>query len=176
MIQSGRIYLRALERNDLPSLQKWRNIKFFRDNFREYRELSYENQAQWYDFIQKKESNTLMFGVCDSTNNELIGAAGLCYINWVYSNADLSFYIGKDELYADDIFGRATVEAILEYGFKSLNLRRIWCELYETDLVKARLLGSIGFKKEGVLRDNSFKNGKFIDGHIWAILASEYKI
>jgi RimJ/RimL family protein N-acetyltransferase len=173
MISQGSIFLRALEKSDLSSLQSWRNIKEFRDNFREYRELSLDNQLQWFDSVQKG-SNTLMFGICDAMSGELIGAGGLCYIHWVYRNADLSFYIGKDKLYADNSFGRDTVQALLSYGFRQLNMHRIWCELYETDSMKAGLLSELGFQKEGVLRDNAFKNGKFVNGHIWAMLEGQY--
>lgn len=174
MIEHGSIQLRALEKDDLPHLKEWRNRKDFRDNFREYRELSMDHQESWYTTVKDKNSPHQMFAVIEKKTGKLIGAAGLCYIHNVYRNADLSFYIGKDGLYADDLYGKDTVFALLTYGFKHLGLKRIWCELYETDSMKQKLLGGMGFTKEGTLRCNTFKNGKFLNGHIFAILDTEF--
>lgn len=175
MIEYGTIQLRALEKTDLPALQEWRNRKHFRDHFREYRELSMDHQEAWYSTIKEKNSPHQMFGVVLKGTEELIGAAGLCYIHLVYRNADLSFYIGKDDLYADKQYGKDTVLALMQYGFNHLGLKRIWCEIYETDRMKTALLSQLGFQKEGVLRANTFKNGTFINGQIFAILEDEFK-
>ncbi len=176
MISYGRIYLRAVEDRDLNVLQEWRNIETYREKFREFRELSMRHQKDWYEKVCRAESKDYMFAVCDAGNGDLIGAAGLCYINWVYRNADLSFYIGKDQLYADFEFAQDTVRALLSYGFEQLNLKRIWCELYEGDLKKRTLLSQMGFIHEGTLRSNAFKNGKYVNGMIFAMLDDDYNI
>jgi len=157
----------------IESLKIWRNIPDFRDNFREFREINSEQQMRWFESVSAPNSIHHMFGITDKESGELIGAAGLCYIHWAYRTADLSFYIGKDGLYADGIYGRDTVEALLKYGFGSLNLNRIWCELYETDSQKIKLLESLNFLREGRLRSNAFKNGKYVDGFIYGKLKSD---
>jgi RimJ/RimL family protein N-acetyltransferase len=173
LIEFGEVALTALEKEDLPRLQSWRNNWKFRQYFREYRELSLVDQTRWYESISAPNSVHHMFAVRDTQSHEVIGAAGLCYIHWAYRNADLSFYIGKDDLYADPIFGKATVLALLKYGFMTLNLERIWCELYETDSLKIGLLKSLGFTLDGTLRKSAFKNGAFVNGHIFSVLKEE---
>ena len=49
MLSGKKVGLRAVERNDLPLLQAWRNRPDFRINFRENKELSLENQNKWFD-------------------------------------------------------------------------------------------------------------------------------
>ncbi|MBU6389800.1 GNAT family N-acetyltransferase, partial [Patescibacteria group bacterium] len=101
MLIGKKVSLRALEENDLPQLRDWRNNENFRKYFREFRELNLIDQKKWFDSQVVKNEQTIMFGVLDTQTQELIGVCGLCYINWAYRNADLSLYIGKDQIYID---------------------------------------------------------------------------
>ena len=137
MLSGKKVGLRAVERNDLPLLQAWRNRPDFRINFRENKELSLENQNKWFDNQVVNSERNFMFTIVDLNNNEPIGAAGLLYTDWVARFADFSFYIGKDGTYIDDN-GMADEAALLllQYGFEVLNLNKIWMELYEFDAKK----------------------------------------
>lgn len=57
---------------------------------------------------------------------------------------------------------------LLKHAFKKHKLKRIegWCRTFNK--VSARVLEKAGFKLEGVLRKNKFKNGKYLDDMIWA--------
>ena len=98
MIQGENYGLRAVEENDLEKLRDWRNLTDFRRNFREVRELSLEDQKTWLKSVNNSKQNNFMFSIINLENNEVIGAAGLLYINWIIRSADFSFYIGKDKL------------------------------------------------------------------------------
>lgn len=60
------------------------------------------------------------------------------------------------------------VKLITKYGFKKYKLKRIegWCRTFNK--ASARVLKKAGFKLEGILRKNKFKNGKYLDDIIWA--------
>jgi RimJ/RimL family protein N-acetyltransferase len=90
MIRGEKTGLRALEKSDLPQLRDWRNIPNFRKHFREVRELGMHNQEKWLE-ITNNRSTDFMFGIVDLKTNELIGAAGLLYINWINRAGDFSF-------------------------------------------------------------------------------------
>lgn len=177
MIKGTKVGLRAVEEDDLLKLRDWRNIESFRKNFREVRELNLLNQKRWYDAISGS-ANDFMFSVIKLEDNELIGACGLLYTNWVIRSADFSFYIGKNEEYLDkDGFGGEAVRLLIEYGFNSLNLHKIWMELYEFDKLKLNFfIDHIGFKKDGMLRDNCFSNGKYYNSYIISLLQEEYNL
>ena len=49
MLKGSKVYLCALEQEDLPLLMKWRNQKEFRKYFREYREINKDMQRRWYE-------------------------------------------------------------------------------------------------------------------------------
>lgn len=168
MIKGKFVGLRAVEKEDLKLLRDWRNISNFRRNFREVRELSLTDQEGWFDHLQKTKHINYMFTIVDLNTQKPIGAAGLLYINWIIRSADFSFYIGEDEAYIDDKgLAEEATQLLINYGFNNLNLHKIWMELYEFDKVKIDFfMTKFGFKKDGVLRDNCFEDGKYFDSFL----------
>ncbi len=168
MIKGKKVGLRSVEKQDLPFLRDWRNIVEFRKNFREVRELSLTDQEAWFDHLLKTKHINYMFTIVDLNTNKPIGAAGLLYINWVIRSADFSFYIGENEEYIDDKgIAEDATELLINYGFNSLNLHKIWMELYEFDTAKLDFfIKKFGFKKDGVLRDNCFEDGKYHNSYL----------
>ena len=102
MLAGKYVGLRAIEREDLPQLMAWRNNPDLRKYFRETNEIDSINQDKWFNIINDKNSIHKMFAIIKLDTDELIGACGLCYIDWINRSADFSIYIGYDNLYIDD--------------------------------------------------------------------------
>ena len=177
MIKSKNFGLRAVEEKDLEKLRDWRNLTDFRKNFREVRELSLTDQKNWLRSVNDAKQNNFMFSIIDLKNNQVIGACGLLYINWIISSADFSFYIGKDELYIDNKgIALEIANLLIDYGFNNLNLNKIWMELYEFDYKKINFFTKeFNFLVDGKLRQNCFEDGKYYDSLIISLLRSDYK-
>lgn len=175
MIKGKLVGLRALEREDLSLLRDWRNIAHFRRNFREHRELNLANQEAWFSKLESQRTD-FMFMIERVSDNTPLGACGLLYTNWIIRSADFSFYIGYQEKYIDDEgYADEAARLLLDYGFKTLNLHKIWMELYEFDKKKLDFFTKkFGFKVDGLLRDNCFEDGKYHNSHIISLLASEH--
>lgn len=175
MIKGAKVGLRALESEDLVLLRDWRNISSFRRNFREHRELNMFNQNAWYTRTMNS-ANDYMFMFERLADNQPVGAGGLLYISWVLRSADFSFYIGIDELYIDNSgLAYDAANLLLSYGFKTLNLNKIWMELYEFDHAKIDFFTKqFNFKVDGKLRQNCFEDGKYHDSFIISLLKDEY--
>ena len=60
MLKGEKIYLAAVERNDLHDLMLWRNREDFRKYFREYREINEDMQIKWYEDYVLKDKNTII--------------------------------------------------------------------------------------------------------------------
>lgn len=173
-MKGDKVYLAPIEEEDLRQLMIWRNLPEFRKHFREYRELSYQNQKNWFDSLAG-DRTTLMFSIKRIDNDELIGCCGLCYVNWVHKNADLSLYIGYEEAYIDEQgFAEESCKLLFNYGFNELNLHKIWTEIYEFDKKKKKLYEGFGFKEDGFLREQYFYDGKMWNSYILSLLRSEY--
>ena len=177
MIKGELVSLRAVEFDDLVILKEWRNLQEFRKNFREVRELNQDNQITWFKKLNSS-ANDFMFVIVRNADQKVIGACGLLYINWIIRSADFSFYIGESNLYIDSIgFAEDASKLLIKYGFDSLNLNKIWMELYEFDLSKINFFtNKFSFSIDGKLRENCFEDGRYYDSLIISLIAKDFTL
>lgn len=161
--------LRAIERADLPILLEWRNQPELRQYFREYRELSMDNQINWYERMLNDPS-TLMFTINNLENNNIIGACGLCYIDWQNRYAEVSIYIGKDLLYVDMKYAPDALKILVKYASEELSLHRLWVEVFDFDKKKQALFTELGFELEGRQRQKYWKKQQWYDSLFYGLL------
>lgn len=105
-------------------------------------------------------------------DGKLIGELKLQNIRWFNRKAELSIILKKEEQSRGT--GTEIVKKIIEYAFGKMNLHRLEAEVIETNSASIKLIEKFGFKKEGVLREAKFQNGKFIDIYRYGLLRSEY--
>ena len=173
MLAGDHIELRAVVRNDLTQLLEWRNRPEFRRYFREYRELNMDHQIKWFETVVQSDPSVRMFSIVNRSDGSLIGACGLCYIDWINRNADISIYIGVNDLYIDDLFAPDALSVLVRYGFDELELHRVWTEIYDFDKAKIRLLEGFGFRLDGRHRETHWTEGSWHDSLYFGLLASE---
>lgn len=174
MLKGNVVGLRAVERNDLEKLLEWRNRPNFRIFFREYRELNMENQNRWFEAKVLEDEHTRMFSIVLLETGELIGACGLCYIDWQNRCADFSIYIGKDNLYIDSEYAVDAAKVMMAYGFDELNLHRLWTEIYEIDEKKQAMFKKLGFAHEATHISTHWTEGKWVNSLYYRYLESDY--
>jgi hypothetical protein len=165
--------LRAVEREDLGQLLEWRNQPALRRCFREYRELSMEEQLRWHESLAGDRS-TAMFSIVERSSGRLLGAAGLCYIDWVDRTCDLSIYVGADGLYLDDDYAPDAAAVLLDHAFGTLDLHRVWVEIYAFDEAKASFLEALGFQLEGRHREHHYDGHQRHDSLFYGLLRHEH--
>jgi RimJ/RimL family protein N-acetyltransferase len=175
MLSGKFVGLRAIEKKDLEQLLEWRNKPQLRRFYREYRELGIDHQMQWFQTKVINDNSTLMFAIVSLENGELLGACGLCYINWLNRNADLSLYIGKDDLYVDDKYAFDAAKVLINYGFEELNLHRIYAEIYDIDFPKQEFFTKIGMVYEQKQRETHWTEGKWVNSLYYSILQHEWE-
>jgi len=177
VIKGKKVALFNVDKGDLKQLMDWRNNAEFRKYFREYRELNTSLQERWYEEKVLRDPSTIMFSIRGLEDNKLLGCSGLVYIDWISRHADISLYVGWKDSYIDDEgYAEESCRLLINYGFKELSLNKLWTEIYAFDKKKKKLYDKVGFKVDGVLRENYFYNGKFWNSYILSILASEWHI
>jgi RimJ/RimL family protein N-acetyltransferase len=70
--------------------------------------------------------------------------------------------------------GRKSLKAIIKYLFEEKNVHRVWLDYHQFNEVGAYLYESMGFIKEGVLRESLKLDGKYYDVVVLSMLKSEY--
>ena len=172
MVRGKKVYLSSLERENLEQLRQWRNLPELRKYFREYREITKENQSKWYENRVLNNNEQVDFEIRDNETDKLIGHCGLYYIEWLHSYAEFGIYIGDDDFRGGG-YGSDALRTLVGYGFNDLNLNKIWCEVYDNNDA-LEMYKHVGFVYEGKMRQNYFNEGRYWDSHILSMLKDEY--
>ncbi|MBT3409031.1 GNAT family N-acetyltransferase [Candidatus Woesearchaeota archaeon] len=174
MLEGKEVSLRALEEEDLSVLKNWRNRKHVRKTTREYKLLNMINQKKWFELIHTQNPpRDIIFGIVDK-KLKLVGFTALTYIDWKNRNAEISIYFAKEN-WQDTLQGKNALNLIIEYGFKELNLHRLWVEIFALSKENIKLYTKLKFVKEGVLRDKVWRDGKWWDSYIYSMILSDYQ-
>ena len=172
MISGSKVYLTAVNRSSISQLQEWRNKPELRRYFREYREISDEMQKRWFEDRVLVNRDQVDFEIHDADSGKLIGHCGLYYISWTNRTAEFTVYIG-DMSFRNGGYGSDALRLLIAYGFNTLNLHRIWCEVYSNNSA-INVYRHLGFKDEGILRQHHYDEGQYWDSHMLGLLRSEW--
>lgn len=174
MLNGEKVSLSAIDRGDLQRLLEWRNNPEFRRYFREYRELNMAQQERWFETKVISDKTIQMFAIRRREDQLLLGCCGLVYIDWLNRHADLSLYVGWNDVYIDDEgYAEEGAELLIAYGFGELGLNKIWTEIFEFDDRKDRLYHKLGFSQDGLLRRHHWHDGRWWDSKILSVLVDE---
>jgi glyoxylase I family protein len=66
------------------------------------------------------------------------------------------------------------IEAALDHGFGTLNLRRIWLEIDPRNFGSVRVAQKCGFSAEGVARESFLLDGEYLDSVYYSMLRAEW--
>lgn len=107
-------------------------------------------------------------------SGELVGVCGLSSIDSVNMKAEIGYWVGRN--YWGKGYAKEALKLIIDYGFVKLELNRIYARVFPFNERSINLLGSLGFVREGVNRQDVFHvgTGKFIDDVTFGLLKSEY--
>lgn len=71
-------------------------------------------------------------------------------------------------------YGRETFNLLLKWSFDVKNFHRVFLDCKTYNEVAIHLYESLGFKREGIMRENILTNGVYEDLILFAILKNEY--
>ncbi len=176
MIRNDDVVLEEIDEKNLDQMRQWRNMPEMRRYFREWRDITVAKQIDWYNKTGNNSSpNNVHFQIMkydgNIDNRELIGYCGLLNIDFRIRSAEFSVYLGSGR---GKGCGKKALLMLFDYGFKEINLHKIWCEVYDLNTA-VEVYRKIGFVDEGILRDNQFCEGKYINSYRLSMLESEWK-
>ncbi len=101
-----------------------------------------------------------------------VGFAELRDIEREHALAELSFWLAVESRGRG--FMAEALAALLRYGFRDLDLNRIYAHHMVRNPTSGRVLSRLGFQAEGILRQRVRKWGLFEDVVVQALLRSEW--
>lgn len=118
-----------------------------------------------------KENRGVRWGIIRKGSKELIGTCG--YYDWNKTARRAEIGYDLDPAYWGQGIMTEALRVILEYGFEKMELNRIQAIIDSKNTRSMKLVRTLGFKKEGVLRQNSYFNGQFRDEVVFSLLKKE---
>lgn len=106
------------------------------------------------------------------SDKESMGTCG--YDSWDRENniAEIGYDLWK-EFWGQGYMREALIAAIYS-GFNNMDLNRINAFVALDNLRSARLLESLGFKREGIYREKHFYRGEYFDHYTYSLLRREW--
>src|SRR4051812_23144982 len=172
MLRGASVVLRAVEREDLPHLWRWRNdLELFQlvegdppapvslERFRA-------------EFEERLEGPGVEFAI--DVEGRLIGRCGMFEFDELARNAKIGVTIGDRDLWGKGI-GRDVVEVLLAYAFHERHLHRVWLDVLATNERALRCYQASGFVEEGRQREHAWVDGEYVDLVLMGVLRDEWE-
>ncbi|MGA9533746.1 MAG: GNAT family protein [Anaerolineales bacterium] len=176
MIYGDRVRLRHNEKSDLPRYVDWLNDPEMRAGISVFLPMSQVEEERWFEEMMKKDPIERPFAVDLREGDRWthVGSCGLFRFNHRSRSAELGIAIGAKERWGEGI-GADTMGALMQHGFETLNLNRIFLRVFDFNERAIRLYRSLGFVEEGRLRQDAYYKGKYRDTLLMGMLRTEWE-
>jgi ribosomal-protein-alanine N-acetyltransferase len=102
----------------------------------------------------------------------IVGTCTLAEINRAHKRASLGFILGR-AFWGQRIVSQA-LPHLVGFAFRELRLHRLEADVDPRNTASIRALESLGFQREGLMRECYFAAGEWQDGILYGLLASEW--
>lgn len=113
-----------------------------------------------------------MYAIREIVSAEAVGICGLTSIDLVNRHAEFSLYIAPERQRLG--YGAEALKTLCAHGFLGLGLKHIFGETFDQNPA-AQMFESVGFVKEGTRRKFYYRQGQFIDAHLYSILDEDFR-
>lgn len=168
-----KIYLRPLEREDAKQCVSWFNHPEITRMLLTYRPMNVHAEEEFIDQAVQSEHD-LVLGIVVQAGDRLVGVSGFHQIDFRNRHASLGITIGEKEEWGKG-YGTEATRLMVRHAFETLNLNRVWLRVYEYNQRGIRTYKKVGFQKEGVLRQDTYREGRYWDTIVMAILRAEWE-
>lgn len=172
-ILGKKIFLRAIEENDLELLHKWANDYGTQDIMGDIHfPSSMDFHKNWFNKLKDDKLNLRL--AIDSEESGLLGLSTIINIDWRNRHAWHGIMLGDKNIRGKG-YGIDAVMATMRYAFEELNLERLDGAIIEYNTVSIEFYcNRLGWKKEGLKRRYYFRKGKYWDQIVLGITKEDY--
>lgn len=176
-LKGEKVFLRPIEIKELPKIasliEKWVNDEVI--TYYMFTGQRPRNAQQIISDFKKQieEENNVILLIVDLKTKKPIGYAGLHDINFIARKAEIRVVIGEKDFWGKGR-GAEAMDLITYYGFDRLNLNRIYSGYTAENKGAARMNEKAGYRYEGILKEDIYRNGRYYDSIRVAILRKDY--
>ncbi len=177
VIPGSRVILRSAELRDVRSL--FRIIENSREHL--------EQWLPWVDFVQSVDDERHIaeqwiydmqlraaIHLCITCGNDIVGLVGTHQIDWINQRTSIGYWIGKE--HTGKHYATEATAVLLNYLFDNVKLHRVFIQAATGNIASNRVIAKLGFKWEGLLRENERVKDKFLDHNIYGMTQSDFLV
>ena len=174
MYKSKRISLRAFTEDDAKYISEIKNdftaLKAFAGHPFPSNLIS---EKEWISNMYPPGLlSTIYFVIEENETNSFVGYAVARKIDYINSNADVGI-IFHEKARGKGFFKEASI-LFYRYLFSEINLHKVYSFVLTYNEIAIENDKKIGFKVEGIMKDQIFQGGKYHDVYMISLYASEF--
>jgi len=174
-LRSQRIFLRPSEREDIDLFLKWFNDAEVTRFLSFVSPMSRPMEERWFErMLDTHGRETYHFVICLRADGRPIGTIGFFDVDIHNGKAEFGISIGERELWGQG-YGTEALEILLDFGFGSLRLERIYLHVYDFNQRARRSYDKVGFSLEGIERHAAYREGQYLDMLLMSMLRHEWE-
>jgi len=109
----------------------------------------------------------------DKQSDQPVGQTAFFRIDYISRAAVFYLAILDPNCWSQGL-GTETTQMMMQYAFNTLNLNRIQLHVCQETTAAIKIYQRVGFKKEGVLRQAMYRNGRYYDFWVMGLLRSDW--
>jgi RimJ/RimL family protein N-acetyltransferase len=171
-LKGPHVTMRPVAQTDLPLLAKWINDPEVRIYLGTVKPITLEDEAAWYKALQGRSDTNMVLII--EVDGKPIGNMGIHRINAVSGTAETGALIGEKEYWGKG-YGKEAKMLLLYHAFHTLNLRKINSRVFAYNKRSVAYSLASGYKEEGRLIDQHYRDGKYWDEVILSIFREDWE-
>lgn len=173
-LHTERLLLRPLTLRDLPAMMP---IHTDESVNRYLPHPTWQDEADaraWYQRVHEREQQgeAIRLAICDRRSGTIHGTVLLFGYEPENDRAEIGYALGRASWRQG--IGREAVGRLIAWAFDELAIRRLDAKLDPRNSGSAALLESLGFQREGCLRQRELNKGELVDLALYGLLRSEW--
>ncbi len=171
ILRGAKVVLRPLGSGDLRRCVKWFSDPQVTQFLGRNTPVTLAEEERWFrDYLRRGDEQIFAIEV----DGRHVGNLGLHKVDRVHRKADLGIVIGEPAYWSRG-YGTDALRAALAYGFGPLALNKVSLDVLEDNARALHSYEKCGFVREGVHREDVFKDGRFLNVVRMSILAREFR-
>ena len=171
MIETSRLIITTMAAEDCEEVRILHNdpetLKWLSDT----RIVSIEEQNMWFARLQASSASK-RYVARTRTNSKLVGVFRFDRLDLNNMSAEVGLdieFASRRQGYAREIY-----LALIPFFFHEMSLNRLSLITLESNLAAISLYESLGFKREGILREALRRDSQYFNAYQYSLLATEF--
>lgn len=161
MYRGKQVCLRPFEWEDAEKYHQWVNDPEILPLVDRVLPVTAAGHRRWYESLVS-DPRSVIFAIDALSGKQFVGCIWLYGIDYRHRNAELRILIGDKQYWGKGI-GKEAISILVRFALKQLNLHKLYAYVLATNARALGVFEKAGFVREGILKQERYVNGAFVD-------------